>query len=224
MAEKRENHGCNGGTSGLFSHSFSGPAAASGSPAQRVESQTWRGGSAEPPRREPKAGRLASQSHSGSRRRHTRAGRSWRGGSDPRRAKAGRPADASGSLRDGAKRIAPPAWWPGSARRTGDATQPPGERRRMAGQASGRLSPAASAWKKPRPRSLAFAWAAFLSRGRWVGAGNLTPRRQIIRWPPRARLRPDGLGRCGTRRQRRTARRSPFRGRRSPAFSPSRTS
>ena len=101
-----------------------GPAAASGFPAQRIVSQTWRRGSAEQQRREPKAGRFASQSKSGSRRRHTRAGRSWRGGSDPRRVKADRPADASGSLRDGAKRIAPPAWWPGSARRIGDAPQP----------------------------------------------------------------------------------------------------
>lgn len=50
----------------------------------------------------------------------------------PRRAKADRPADASGSLRDGAKRIASPARWPGSARRIGAAPQPPGERRREA--------------------------------------------------------------------------------------------
>ena len=64
---------------GRLENAPSGPAAASGSPAQRVVSQTWRGGSAEPRRREPKAGRLASQSKSGSRRRQTRAGRSWRG-------------------------------------------------------------------------------------------------------------------------------------------------
>ncbi len=44
-----------------------------------------------------------------------------------------------------------------------------------------------------------------------VGAGSLTPRWQIIRLPARGRVRPDGLGRRGTRRPGRTVQRFPSR-------------